>query len=741
VSVFGNFTISLAVALIFWNPAHTFLVPWTSTLWTLSCFAMLLWQLHRREPVLVSRQAVWWLTAGIGLSALLYALMFVRLFAVTGDQDRLTLVAAAAGCIAVGGWLFASLPQAGVAWVVIFCGSVAVGLSARHWETHAPLVGLLASYALILVAAVLVTSRLFLGSLKAESELERQRQLVGLLLRDFEEHASDWLWETDRDGRLRHVSVRLAQAMGAAVDTLQGRSFVDVIGSLSNSARPQDRATIDQLRHCLTGSAAFANVVVPVQIAGDLRWWSLTAKPLPQAPSSEYGWRGVCTDITEAQRREMELARLATIDTLTGLANRHRFSVHTAAHFAAATASPCTLFLLDLDNFKTVNDSLGHAAGDELLKEVAQRLSRVVDPESLLARLGGDEFALFHPVGLSRRDAERYGARLQAALEQPWWVDEHRVDVRASIGVAVAPADGDTAEDLLKASDMALYAAKGVSRRTLRFFNRDMDRQAQHKLTLLGDMKDGLRRGEFRVVYQPQVDLASGRLAGFEALVRWRHEERGLVMPADFVPLAEESGLIVPLGDWVLQQACTDAATWPADLWVAVNVSAAQLACSGLEHSVSQALRRSGLGRRRLELELTESTFMRDSEPALSVLRSLRRSGVSITLDDFGTGYSSLSYLRQLPLDKLKIDRSFVRTLGGPTGGPSLAVARTIALLAQAMNFKTTAEGIETAGQRELLEQMGCTFGQGYLFARPLDAAQTAVYIEGYSPETNAAQA
>lgn len=737
VSSAGTFILSLAVTLLFWGQAgHIYLVPWLSSLWTLCFLNLLLWQLHKQAPVEGGSRAIWYLTASFGLAAVLYAVMFVYLFGITDEVGRLILVAITAGCVAVGGWLFACLPQAGMVWVLTSSGGVALGLSLWHWDHYSYLVLLIAFYAALLVAAVLMTSRLFLGSLKAEAELDRQRQVVGLLLRDFEEHASDWLWETDRDGRLRHVSLRLAQAMGAPADALQGQPFVDVIALLSGSTRPQDRARIDRLRRCLAGTVAFSHVVVPVQVNGDTRWWALTAKPLTTEPLSgspqrEIGWRGVCSDITDAQRRELELARLASIDTLTGLANRHRFGVHTASHFTGAKVSPCTLFLLDLDNFKAVNDSLGHAAGDELLQEVARRLLQVVHPDSLLARLGGDEFALFHPIGLSRGEAERYGAKLQAALEQPWTIDEHRVDVRASIGVAVAPADGETAEDLLKASDMALYAAKGVNRRSLRFFDRDMHRQARHKLTLLGDMKDGLRRGEFTVVYQPQVDLATGRLSGFEALVRWKHEERGLVLPADFVPLAEESGLIVPLGAWVLERACADAATWPSHLWVAVNVSAAQLARSDVGQSVTHALRQSGLSGERLELELTESTFMHDSEPVLAVLRGLRARGVRITLDDFGTGYSSLSYLRQLPLDKLKIDRSFVRTLGEPTGGPSLAVARTIAQLAQSMNFQTTAEGIETHGQRKLLQQMGCTFGQGYLFARPLDAAQARAYIDG----------
>lgn len=726
----GTFVAALGVAAIFWREAgYAVLTPWVSTLWTVCFVNMLQWKLQPHASAAVSTRRVWWLTAQTAFKALVYASMMVHLFGITGEQGRLILVALTAATIALGGWQAACLPHAGATWVLVSCGTVALGLSTRHWDTHAYLVGLLAFYALILVAAVLVTSRLFLASLKAETELERQRHVVGLLLHDFEEHASDWLWETDGEGRLRHVSVRLAQAIGTAADTLQGQPFVDVIASLCDTASTPDLEMVDRLRRCMAGGAAFRDVVVPVCIDGDTHWWSLAAKPLLDATPREGGWRGAGSDITVARRRELELARLASIDTLTGLANRHRFGLHIATHFVGGEVSPCTLFLLDLDNFKTVNDSLGHAAGDQLLREVARRLSLVVEPVSLLARLGGDEFALFHPNGLSQHDAERYGSRLQEALEEPWWIDECRVDVHASVGVAAAPADARTAEDLLKASDMALYAAKGVSRRTLRFFDRQMDHRARHKLTLLGDIRDSLRRGEFAVVYQPQIDLASGRLAGFEALVRWHHPDRGLLAPADFVALAEESGLIVPLGLWVLDRACADAASWPGDYRVAVNVSAAQLARSDVQQAVGLALSRSGLDSPRLELELTESSVMHDSDATLAALRALRRSGVGIALDDFGMGYSSLASLQHLPVDKLKIDRSFVRTLADADGGSSLAVARTIAQLAQTMGFQTTAEGIETEAQRDVLQQLGCTFGQGYLFARPLSSDATQTYI------------
>ena len=433
---------------------------------------------------------------------------------------------------------------------------------------------------------------------------------------------------------------------------------------------------------------------------------------------------------------KLEFARLATIDTLTGLPNRHRFGTDTAAHFASGAAAPCALFVLDLDNFKSVNDSLGHAGGDRLLQEVARRLSHVVEPGSLLARLGGDEFALFHPHPPPAEGIERYGSRLQAALEPPFRIDEHQIEVHASVGVAVAPADGGAADELLKAADMALHAAKSVKQRAPMFFDREMDRRARNRLTWLSDMREGLRRHEFYVMYQPQVDLQSGRLSGFEALARWRHPTRGLIAPSDFIPLAEESGLIVPLGASVLEQACVAASSWPSDLRVAVNVSAAQFAHSDVRHTVESSLRRSGLDPRRLELELTESALMHENDATLEALNALRYSGIGIAIDDFGTGYSSLSYLQQLPVDRIKIDRSFVRALDHPSSVTSAALTRTIAQLAQAMGFQTTAEGIETPRQCALLRQMGCTSGQGYLFGAPLDADETSDFLATFVATT-----
>ena len=485
--------------------------------------------------------------------------------------------------------------------------------------------------------------------------------------------------------------------------------------------------------------------------AGQNRWWSFTGKPLLDADGNLAGWRGVASDATALRERDIELNRLANVDALTGLANRHQFNLRLSAQFSAPFAAskvhamgappsrhihaPCALFMLDLDNFKTVNDSLGHAAGDALLCEVAQRLSSQVRPHALLARLGGDEFALLVPGTLDREQAQSLGDRLQNALLQPCTISGHRVEVHASIGVGFAPADAADAPGLLKVSDLALYAAKAAGRRTLRFFEPHMDLAARDKLSLLSALRDALRLGQFVVHYQPQVDLVQNRLLGFEALVRWQHPQRGLVPPAQFIALAEDSGMIVPLGQWVLRQACADAATWPEALHVAVNISAVEFDRSNVRQAVDDALRASGLAAPRLELELTESSLLQDSASAVLRLQAVRSIGVRVALDDFGTGFSSLAYLRSFPLDKLKIDRSFVKTLDSAGAAQSVdkgavAIVQAICGLASALGLQITAEGVQTQAQQDILRGLGCHSGQGYFFAHAMDAQQTLAFIE-----------
>jgi len=737
-SSLGMMVSAVVLVLAFWQEAqHGLLMVWLLLVAVSSGVHLALWWGHRAMHAAheVPQFKGWALAISIEASAVLFSWVFWYLLRLSDADGRALLLATAACFVGTGSWMFAYLPLVATSWALILCTGVGLALAVRPEAVYAYMIGLLCLYAFVMLGTIKITARMFLDGLHAETEIERQKQLVGLLLNDFEENASDWLWETDRNGRLRHVSVRLAAAMGVAPAMLHGRNLVEMLSTQFPQLRDEEQDMFLHLQACMALDTPFRQVVVPVMVGEQLQWWSLTAKPLVGPAGLLQGWRGVGSDITAARLREMEMVRLAHQDALTGLANRLQFGNALEAYFSPlGCGAACTLLLFDLDNFKTVNDSLGHAVGDLLLQEVARRLTAEVGPRELLARLGGDEFALIVPGQLPRAQAQAYGERLQAALGQAWSVNSHRIEVRASIGIGFAPQDAHSAEQLLKVCDMALYAAKAAGRHTLCFFDPAMDALAQHKLNILSDMGHGLVRGEFVLHYQPQIDLLNGTLVGFEALVRWMHPQRGMVSPAEFIPAAEESGLIVPLGAWVLRQACTDAMRWPHPLRVAVNLSAVQLANVDVLPMVEEALSHSGLPGERLELEITESTLMQDSQTAQAILRNFRRKGIRIALDDFGTGYSSLSYLRSFPLDKLKIDRSFVSILDAiDSDASAVAIVQTIIALAQALALETTAEGVETAAQRHILERIGCSHGQGYLFAKPMDAELVGAFTANWT--------
>ncbi|MFO1338575.1 MAG: EAL domain-containing protein [Burkholderiaceae bacterium] len=734
-AVSGTFCVIGAGAWVAWQRLDRGLVAgWAVILGAIALAKLLLWWRWRSAPAEqpVPRSTVVLLAAGLAAAGLHYAWLAVELMGSLDAPQQAILSAVLAGFVATGAWIFSGLPVVALAWVASLGLACAAGLLAAHGLQHALLAGLLVFYSAFLAATVVVDARRFGQRLLAEHESERQRQFVGLLLRDFEADANDWLWETDAKGRLCHVSERLVEAAGRPAAVLQGCKVIALLGELQ-SPRPEHRGLLQRLAQTLRRDEAFSTLPLCVVVAGQERWWSISGKPLRDSAGRRAGWRGVSTDVTDVRERDDELARLARTDTLTGLANRHRFGKQLQALFAQRDVPrPCTLLMLDLDHFKTVNDSLGHAAGDSLLQEVARRLRPCIPGGGLLARLGGDEFAVLLPGSATPAEIRAFCERLRAALAPAWFHEDHFIDMRVSIGAATAPQDAATAEDLLAAADMALYEAKAAGRDRLQVFDAEMNARARRKLALLGEMRQGLHRGEFFLVYQPMLRLNGGGLAGFEALVRWRHPEHGVIPPLDFVPLAEESGLIVPLGAWVMNQACLDAASWPAPLTVSVNVSPTQLERSDIRDSVARALSASQLAPRRLELELTESVLMRADAQALLSLGELRQQGVRVALDDFGTGYSSLAYLRQLPLDKLKIDRSFVQALGAPAPHEHqpAAIVRAIVQLGKAVGLDIAGEGIETPTHAGLLQGLGCDLGQGFLFAAPMPQADALRYIE-----------
>jgi len=440
-------------------------------------------------------------------------------------------------------------------------------------------------------------------------------------------------------------------------------------------------------------------------------------------------------DITEQRAAERErmaaqerIRHMAGHDALTGLANRTRFRERLGVSLAELRRGGCLAVLcLDLDGFKAVNDSFGHPAGDALLRQVAERMQGCLRHGDMVARFGGDEFAVLQTAARQPGDADMLARRLAEALGEPYDLDGQQVVISTSTGIAVAPGDGAQVDDLIRRADLALYAAKAAGRGTHRFFERHMDEELRDRQTVKAALRQALGRGEFGLHYQPIVDLRTSRIAFFEALLRWRHPERGNVSPTEFIPVAEESGQILALGEWALREACREAAGWPDGIGVAVNLSPVQFRGNDLVGTVTAALAMAGLAPDRLELEITESVLLHDSEANLAVLRALKRLGIRISMDDFGTGYSSLGYLRRFPFDNVKIDRSFISDL--PCSSESAAIVRAVVGLGASLGVTITAEGVETRAQLDYLRSERCDLAQGYLFSRPVSGDGAAALV------------
>jgi diguanylate cyclase (GGDEF)-like protein/PAS domain S-box-containing protein len=549
--------------------------------------------------------------------------------------------------------------------------------------------------------------------------LEQERDRNYTFLREIIDHIPSQI--TVKDARTRRyllVNGVAEQQFGQSREHVVGRTAFDIFPEASARLVTEDDSTALQ-----SAKGLFK----------DEHPWQTQAMGLRYITSTRIGIRDtdgeprylihVVDDVTERRRADEKIAHMAHFDALTDLPNRALFREQIERELAkVAGGEQFALLYIDVDEFKGINDSLGHHVGDELLKAIAGRIRGCLKPGDLIARLGGDEFAVIQTEVETSTDVLSFVRRIHEAIRRPYHCLGHQLSTDASIGIALAPQDGTDLDQLVKNADLAMYGAKAEGRRTYRFFVPEMDACAKARLTMEQDLRQALVDGGFEIHYQPLVNLHSGEVSGCEALLRWRHPERGMVSPAEFIPIAEDTGLINELGDWVLRTACSEAATWPAHIRVAVNVSPVQLKCDTLALKIASALAASGLEPRRLELEITEAVLIRDDEAALSILHQLRSIGVRIALDDFGTGYSSLSYLKRFPFDKIKIDRCFVADIADSGGAP--VIVQAVVNIASASNMTTVAEGVETEAQREMLRALGCTEMQGYLFSKPKPAAE-----------------
>ncbi|WP_235912685.1 putative bifunctional diguanylate cyclase/phosphodiesterase [Croceibacterium salegens] len=610
----------------------------------------------------------------------------------------------------------------------LLTGAAAIVYFALHLQIY--LVAGVAGFVFTSCYGTIHVSRTFLAAQIAEAGVAEKAEVVSLLLREFEENEADWLWQVDTNRRIRSASPRFAYALGRDAGEIEGISFIKLVaGSAWDSG--QFAPSLHDLAERLKRRESFSNLLVQVEVGSGRRWWEISGTPMRDDKGNFVGFRGVGSDVTEQRESSEKIAYLARYDTLTGLPNRLMVteSLKEALRYSEQWRTRCAFLMIDLDRFKAVNDSLGHQIGDQMLAQVSQRLELLATENEMCGRLGGDEFAVVIRDASDRGAVDRFAHKVIDALSQPYVIENNTLYIGASVGSAIGPRDGDSVEMLMRNADLALYRAKDEGGGDHCKFEPTLHAEAEERRKLESALRFATAKDELLLNFQPVVDANSEQVVSFEALVRWQSEEHGFVRPDKFIPLAEDTRLIVPIGEWVLREACRQAVLWPDPIKVAVNVSGEQLLEPGFASCVVRALSDSGLPAQRLEVEVTESIFVRDAQIARQALEEVMALGCSIALDDFGTGYSSLGYLRALRFSTIKVDRSFVQ--GAAQKSPeSLAIINAVVAMAKSLDMTTTAEGVEDAQQAAMIRDMGCTKIQGFYFGRPMPAAEAAVIAE-----------
>ncbi|MFN3863283.1 MAG: putative bifunctional diguanylate cyclase/phosphodiesterase [Erythrobacter sp.] len=635
----------------------------------------------------------------------------------SGGEQWLTLLLIVLTLMMSSTFVFSISPLSVLIFIAILgLGSAASLAIAGQWQAMggAVLFTIASLVAKIEVRTTFVKMRL------AETSVAEKEEVVSLLLREFEENEADWLWEVDTARRLRSVSPRFAFALGRPQAEVEGMPLLELIAG-RDWTTGQFSPSLHDLAEKLRDREHFSNLLVQVSILGEERWWELSGTPTRDDRGRFTGFRGVGSDITEQRKSSEKIAYLARYDTLTQLPNRLQLTegLGEALRFAEQWRSRCALMMVDLDRFKAVNDSLGHMTGDKLLAQVSARLKSLMGENQMCGRLGGDEFAIVIRDLNRAEDVGQLARRVIDHLSEPYQVEEHTLYVGASVGSAIGPRDGKTVEELMRNADLALYRAKDAGGGEHCRFEPVLHASAEERRQLEAALRKALGRDEMELHYQPVVDSRSEKVVSFEALVRWNSADHGFVSPGKFIPLAEDTRLIVPIGKWVMRKACEEARSWPDHVKVNVNVSPEQLLDPGFHKDVVEALAASGLRPERLEVEVTESIFLRDASVARNALEQVMALGCSVALDDFGTGYSSLGYIRKLRFSTIKVDRTFVQ--GAAQGSAeSLAIINAVVAMAKSLDMTTTAEGVETAEEAELIRNLGCDKIQGYYFGRPM---------------------
>ena len=667
----------------------------------------------------VARRFVLQLVAATSLIAFVWCIPILVFAPLAGDLELATIWTILAALVVAGTLLLNALPLGAFLFNLVLMSASVIA----YWQTgNMVTVGAITCFSILLALSGFENARGYLMFKLSEHGLAEKDEVVSLLLREFEEGDADWLWQIDASRRIVAASPRFAYAAGREASDIEGMPLTQLIaGKLWESGNLPPSLHI--LSDKLTKRESFSNLVVKVHGEDKTYWWELSASPRYDDSGAFTGFRGVGSDVTESRESAEKIARLARFDTLTGLPNRLQLTeaLDRALKECEQWNCRCGFLMIDLDRFKSVNDTLGHLVGDRLLAQVSLRLRSLMGKDEMCGRLGGDEFAV---VMRDTGDGQRIkdvAERIIDVLSRPYEVDQHTLFIGASVGSAHGLRDGRTVETLMRSADLALYRSKDEGGGRHNVYEPQLHSHAEERRVMEIALRKALEKDEFTLAFQPVVDAASESLVAFEALLRWHNPEFGQVSPARFIPLAEDARLVVPIGNWVLHRACREAVTWPANVRVAVNVSAEQLYEPDFVDTVVEALSEAGLPPQRLELEVTESVFLREGSRAGETLDQILALGVGLSLDDFGTGYSALGYLSKTRFTTIKVDRSFVQ--GAARGAQeSIAIIRAVVAMADSLGMSTTAEGAETEHEVKVLRDLGCKKIQGYFYGRPMSA-------------------
>ena len=719
----ANIVASLIMIANLWQViASTWLLPWAGAVAAVNLAAM---QLARTQSITCvgrsgRRVPTWLLVGDIAVRAFTFLSLPLYLFP-TLDPGTQVIAASVMAGLGIGGLGLVVVPQCAMMWMVAFTvgvgGSLVIG---RHTVPFQHMMSILFTLG-VSITGVMTVARWAFHQLKMNADVGSQSESASLLLQEYEQRGVGWLWQVDSENRVTYISSRMSALLGRPAGQLIGHSFAALLGGHA------------ELGRILLEKQPFNALEMELGTPRGPRWISMAGDPIIDTAGRFEGFRGVGSDITEIRQTQERLTHLANVDVLSGLPNRGRVRQLLGEALRGATTGnvPCAIMFLDLDGFKPVNDTFGHPKGDAVLRAVAKRLVDEVGSHGTVGRMGGDEFAIVISDAQSRKKVETLADRIIQSIKEPYMIDQIEIRIGVSIGCAFGPIDGATVDDLILKADLALYQAKDAGRGCARYFSSELQSEQEDRVRLEADLRSALASKQFYLVYQPLINSKTQRLVGFEALIRWNHPKRGLVPPNVFIPVAEETGLMPVIGEWVIDEAARAAATWPDPIAVALNISPKQITQPNLPNVVSEALGRHKLAGNRLELEVTEGVFLGDNGSTLDVLKRLRALGVGIALDDFGTGYSSIGYLNKAVFHKLKIDGSFVREAG--TRPENVAIIQSIVQLAKSFRMSVTAEGVETAEDFERMRDLGCDTIQGYLFGKPLAYERANQMVMGLS--------